>query len=595
VTNLIQICEPGQTPLPHAETTAVGIDLGTTHSVVAIATDAQASAIRDAHGRSIIPSVVHYGASYITVGHDARQSFADGEEDVIASIKRWMGTGKIIEANGRRLTPVDISADILKHLRRMAEEALGRGITKAVITVPAYFDDAARNATKHAAHAAGLEVLRLINEPTAAALAYGIETQSQGTYAVYDFGGGTFDISILKLEDGVFQVLSTSGDTTLGGDDIDHAIALYALDKLGIAPESLDTPTWNKLLSVARMKKEKLSLDTDVILKWEGVEVPLDRPLLERLAEPFITRTLQCCESALTAAGLTPHAMSGVVLVGGSTRMALVKQSVAKFFGMTPLDSIDPDLVVAYGAAVQAEALTRGGSDNLLLDVTPLSLGLETYGGIVEKIIYRNSPIPCAVEQEFTTYQDNQGAMKIHVLQGEREKVSDCRSLAQFDLRGIPPMVAGAARIKVTFSIDADGLLTVTAQEMLTGAKQEVVVTDAAALEFEEIERMLRESNEHARADILERLLIEARVAADRAIAEVRSAITAEALLLKPGEQAMIDAQVATLTAAIGGMDRGRIDHEVHALNALVGPFAERRMNAAISGALAGKKVDEVR
>lgn len=595
MTNLIQICEPGQTPLPHAETTAVGIDLGTTHSVVAVATDAQASAIRDAHGCAIIPSIVHYHEDYVIVGEEAQEAFAEGEASVIASIKRWMGTAKTMQAQDRRVTPIDVSADILRHLKRMAEEALGREVAQAVITVPAYFDDAARNATKEAAKLAGIDVLRLINEPTAAALAYGIQTQSQGIYAIYDFGGGTFDISILKLESGVFQVLSTAGDTTLGGDDIDHAIALYVLEKLNIDPALMDTLEWNKLLSVARMKKEKLTTEESVILKWKKVEVPLNRPLLDTLAEPFVTRTLQCCEAALRDAGLTPKAMAGVVLVGGSTRMALVKQKVAEFFAMKPLDSLDPDLVVAYGAAVQAEALTRGNSNNLLLDVTPLSLGLETYGGIVEKIIHRNSPIPCAVAQEFTTYQDNQGAMKIHVLQGEREKVSDCRSLAQFELRGIPPMVAGAARIKVTFSMDADGILTVSAQELVSGAKQEVVVTSASTLEFEEIERMLRESNEHARADIIERLLIEARVAAERAIAEIHSAMTADAAALKPGEQPMIEAQIATLASAMLGTDRSRIDHEVQVLNALVGPFAERRMNATIAKALTGKKVSEVK
>lgn len=594
MTNLIQICEPGQTPLPHADTMAVGIDLGTTHSVVAIATDAQASAIRDAHGCAIIPSIVHYHEDYVIVGEEAQEAFAEGEASVIASVKRWMGTGKTLQAQERRVTPVDVSADILRHLKRMAEEALGREVAQAVITVPAYFDDAARNATKEAAKLAGLEVLRLINEPTAAALAYGIETQSQGIYAIYDFGGGTFDISILKLEDGVFQVLATAGDTTLGGDDIDHAIALYVLEKLNIDPASMDASEWNKLLSVARMKKEKLTVEDSVILKWKKVEVPLNRPLLDTLAEPLVVRTLQCCEAALRDANLTPKAMTGVVLVGGSTRMALVKSKVAEFFGMKPLDSLDPDLVVAYGAAVQAEALTRGNSDNLLLDVTPLSLGLETYGGIVEKIIHRNTPIPCAVSQEFTTYQDNQGAMKIHVLQGEREKVVDCRSLAEFELRGIPPMVAGAARIKVTFSMDADGILTVSAVEQTSGIKQQIVVTSASALEFEEIERMLRESNEHARADIIERLLIEARVAGERAIAEIRSAMAVDAAALKPGEQSMIEAQIATLSSAISGVDRSRIDHEVQVLNTLVGSFAERRMNAAISGALTGQKIAEL-
>lgn len=591
---LIQICEPGETPLPHADTMAVGIDLGTTHSVVAIATEAKASAICDAHGRAIIPSVVHYGEEFDTVGHDARAAFADGDMHAIASVKRWMGTAKVLEAQAKKLTPIDVSAKILKHLKRIAEESLGREVTQAVITVPAYFDDAARNDTKEAAKLAGLEVLRLINEPTAAALAYGIETRSQGHYAIYDFGGGTFDISILKLENGVFQVLATAGDTTLGGDDIDHAIALYVMEKFAMAPESLSVADWNKMLSVTRLKKERLTTEQEVTLKWSGKELHLNRPLLDALAEPFIERTLQCCESALRDAGLTTKALNGVVLVGGSTRMAQVKKRVAEYFGSKPLDALEPDLVVAYGAAVQAEALTRGGSQNLLLDVTPLSLGLETYGGIVEKIVHRNTPIPCAAAQEFTTYQDNQGAMKIHVLQGEREKASDCRSLATFELRGIPPMVAGAARIRVMFSIDADGVLTVSAEEKQTGVRQEVVVTSAKALELEEIERMLRESNEHARADIIERLLIEARVEAERTLAELHSAMRADEALLKPGEQAMIEAQVKSLQAALTGHDRTRIDHEVQVLNTIVGPFAQRRMDNAVSGALAGKKVSEV-
>lgn len=595
MTGLIQIYEPGETPLPHADAQAVGIDLGTTHSVVAIASGGKAEAMHDKEGDAIIPSVVHYGDAYNTVGADARAALADGEANVIGSIKRHMGDpGYRVEANGRQLSPVDVSADILKHLRRMAEEALGRPVSRAVITVPAYFDDAARNATKAAAQAAGLDVLRLINEPTAAALAYGLQTQAQGIYAIYDFGGGTFDISILRLEDGVFQVLSTAGDTMLGGDDIDAAIAAYVLDKLNFAPSALDERERNKLHALARLKKEKLSELPEVTLRWRGGEVALTLPIVERLAEPFIKRTLLACDQALMDAGLTPKAINGVVLVGGSTRMGRVKQMVGEFFGTTPLDQHDPDLVVAYGAAVQAEALTQGAS-TLLLDVTPLSLGLETYGGIVEKIIHRNSPIPAAVGQEFTTYKDGQTAMKIHVLQGEREKAADCRTLAEFELRGIPPMAAGAARINVTFSLDADGLLTVSAQEMTTGIAQQVVVTPATDLAFEDIERMVTDGNQHARADIIERLLIEARVEAERALSDLDSAMNADAALLKPGEEAMIAAQIATVKKALAGDNRDRIDHEVHQLNALVGPFAERRMNAAIARALEGKPVDDVK
>jgi molecular chaperone HscA len=595
MSELIQICEPGETPLPHADAQAVGIDLGTTHSVLAISSNGQAEAIHDAEGDAVIPSVVHYGDSYNTVGHDARAALAEGEANVVGSIKRHMSNPAYrVEANGQQLSAIQVSADILKHLHRMAEEALGRSVTRAVITVPAYFDDAARNATKAAAEQAGFEVLRLINEPTAAALAYGLQTQAQGIYAIYDFGGGTFDISILKLEDGVFQVLSTAGDTQLGGDDIDAAIGAYVLDQLSMKLADLNDRERNKLHAIARMKKEKLSRESEIIMRWKGIEVPLTAQQVERIAEPFIKRTLLACDQALSDAGLTPKAITGVVLVGGSTRMKRVKEMVGEFFGSKPLDEHDPDLVVAYGAAVQAEALTQGAS-TLLLDVTPLSLGLETYGGIVEKVIYRNTPIPAAVAQEFTTYQNGQTAMSIHVLQGEREKAADNRTLAKFELRGIPPMVAGAARIKVTFSLDADGLLTVGAQELTTGIAQQVVVTPVTGLEFEDIERMLTAGNENARADIIERLLIEARVEAERALSELESALKADQALLKPGEEQMIAAQIATVKKAVAGDNRERIDHEVHQLNALVGPFAERRMNAAISGALSGQNVNDVK
>jgi len=498
-----------------------------------------------------------------------------------------------VKAGGRTLTPVEISADILRHLKDMASDALGREVGKAVITVPAYFDDAARAATKDAARLAGLEVLRLINEPTAAALAYGLDTQAEGIFAIYDFGGGTFDISILKLEQGVFQVLATAGGTQLGGDDIDHAMAAKVLEKAGTKAESLSPAELGELLALCRVAKETLSGQSMADVVWNGVHWPCDSAMLERLMEPLIARTLACCEGALRDAKLTPQAIAGVVLVGGSTRIPLVKTKVTDFFDKAPLDTVDPDLVVALGAALQAEALTKG-SETLLLDVTPLSLGIETMGGIVEKIIHRNTPIPAAVAQEFTTYQDGQTAMVVHVVQGEREKVADCRSLANFTLRGIPPMVAGAARIEVRFSLDADGLLTVAAKELTSGTEAKVEVKPAYGLEFEEIERMVADSMQHARADITERLLIEARVEAERALHDVASAIAADAALLKPGEEAMIQGQIARVKEVMAGTNRERIDHEVHQMNALVGPFAERRMNAAIASALSGKKVDEV-
>ncbi len=614
--NLLQIYEPGQTPLPHADTAAIGIDLGTTHSVIAVATEGKAEPIYDAHKRAIIPSMVHYANGSVSVGHAAKFAYSEGEAGVIASVKRLMGKAAAdvksvagqtaydvvageeglvrIQADGRHVTPVEVSAEILKHLRELAAEALGRDVTRAVITVPAYFDDAARAATKDAAKIAGFEVLRLINEPTAAALAYGLDQQAEGVFAVYDFGGGTFDISILKLQAGVFQVLATAGDTQLGGDDVDQRIAAMVMEKKGTKAASLAPAELGELLFSCRKAKELLSSQPEASVHWNGVTLTLNADALAQIVAPLVARTISCCEAALHDAQLTLSDINGVVLVGGSTRLSAVKQAVATFFAQKPYDGLDPDLVVAMGAAIQAEALTSG-ADHLLLDVIALSLGIETMGGIVEKLIHRNSPIPAAISQEFTTYKDGQTAMKIHVLQGEREKVEDCRSLAEFTLKGIPPMVAGAARIRITFTIDADGLLTVTAQELTSGTTQQVEVKPSYGLAFEEIERMVTAGMEHARADIMARLLIEARVDAERVILDVTSAIAADMALLKPGEQAMIEGQISRLRGVIAGENRERIDHEVQQLNALVGPFAERRMNAAIAGALAGRNVNDVK
>ena len=610
--HLLQIAEPGETPLPHADTVAVGIDLGTTHSVVAIATDGKAEAIHDPSGAAVIPSVAQYRGPHVMVGHEARRAFAEGDQDVISSVKRLMGRGAedipeiagllpyAVEAGegmvqlrltDRVITPLEVSADILRHMKGLATEALGREVTKAVITVPAYFDDAARAATKDAARLAGIEVLRLLNEPTAAALAYGLEHEAEGVFAVYDLGGGTFDISILKLEKGVFQVLATAGDTQLGGDDFDRKIAEHILKNAQITEMHLGE--MNQLLAACRKAKEALSEAETTTLEWGGEQFDITRALLEKKITPLIGITLLCAEQALIDAGVEKNEVRAVVMVGGSTRVPKVKQEVAAWFGCPLHDALDPDLVVALGAAIQAEALTKG-ANHLLLDVVPLSLGLETYGGIVEKIIHRNTPIPVAVRQEFTTYQDGQTAIAFHIVQGEREKVSDCRSLARFTLSGIPPMVAGAARVAVTFQIDADGLLSVSAAEAISGAAAEITVRPSYGLAFEEIERMLRDSMEHARSDITERLLIEARVEAERVMLELAQAMKISPEQLKPGEADMFAAHMETLKAAMAGNDRERIDYETQQLHVLVAGFAERRMNAAIASALAGKNVNDV-
>ena len=623
---LLEIHEPGETPLPHAGegSLAVGIDLGTTNSVVAIAREGKPAALHDENGRAMVPSVVAYPASGgVRVGDEARLLMAQEPRNVVASVKRLMGRGAAdlhavagvlpyeiepgsgqtdmvkLRIGGKARSPVEISAETLRALRARAEAALDKPVERAVITVPAYFDDAARTATRDAARVAGLEVLRLVNEPTAAALAYGLDKGSEGLYAVYDLGGGTFDFSLLRLEKGVFQVLATGGDTALGGDDFDRAIAermLAERKKDGLA-DTVDEGAVKTALALGRQMKEQLSDRAQTSGRLELAGVPsfhaLGRADFEAMIASYIARTIDIARHVLADAGMTAGEVHGVVLVGGSTRVPLARAKVAELIGKPPLTDIDPDEVVALGAALQAEALS-GGSDTLLLDVAPLSLGLETMGGLVEKIVPRNTPIPVQLAQEFTTYQDGQSAMAIHVVQGEREMVADCRSLARFELLGIPPMTAGAARIRVSFAVDADGLLTVSAEERTTGVAQRIEVKPSYGLSHDDMADMLYDSLEHAEDDMARRLLTEARVEAERSLLALDGALAKDGALLSAAERTELDATRLRLQTATRGENRDAITAAAEALETLSKPFAERRMDRGIREALSGLSVADL-
>ena len=624
--SLLEIHEPGETPLPHAgeASLAVGIDLGTTNSVVAIARDGVPAALHDDSGNALVPSVVAYpDTGGVLVGEEARLLMAREPRNAVASIKRLMGRGAgdlhavagvlpyeiepgsgqtdmvKLRIGGKARSPVEMSAEILKALRARAESALDKPVERAVLTVPAYFDDAARTATRDAARVAGLEVLRLVNEPTAAALAYGLDKGSEGLYAVYDLGGGTFDFSLLRLEKGVFQVLATGGDAALGGDDFDRAIAERLLDERkrdGIA-DRVDEAAVKTALALGRQMKEQLSGRDHTSGRLELAGTPsfhsLARAEFETMIASHISRTLDIASNVLADAGMAAADVQGVVLVGGSTRLPLVRAEVAGMIGKPALTDIDPDEVVALGAALQAEALT-GGGDTLLLDITPLSLGLETMGGIVEKVVPRNTPIPVQLAQEFTTYEDGQTAMAIHVVQGEREMVADCRSLARFELSGIPPMTAGAARIRISFAVDADGLLAVSAEERTTGVAQRIEVKPSYGLSHDDMADMLYDSLEHAEADVTQRLLVEARVEARRNLLALEAALAKDGSLLAAAERATLDAARSHLEAAVSGEDRDAINAAAEALEGLSKPFAERRMDLGIREALAGLSVGEL-